>query len=117
MYHELFSSIKYISLWVNGNTSFFWWLSCIFGAFTFSSASLTSAIYRHYMFDINMFTHLNLQTGQAFTDGEKVTGGTSGARGRIIALPTATTMILAEQTGRFENNEQLWNFVTDMPFV
>ena len=48
-------------------------------AFTFSSASLTSAIYRHYMFDINMFTHLNLQTGQAFTDGEKVTGGTSGA--------------------------------------
>ena len=48
-------------------------------AFTFSSASLTSAIYRHYMFDINMFTHLNLQTGTAFTDGEVVTGGTSGA--------------------------------------
>src|SRR6056300_812846 len=27
---------------------------------TFASGSLTSAIYRHYLFDINMFTHINI---------------------------------------------------------
>ena len=35
--------------------------------------------YKHYLFDISMFTHLNILTAQAFTTGETVTGGTSGA--------------------------------------
>ena len=44
----------------------------------YSSASLTSAIYKHYLFDINMFTHLNITNNVGFTTGEKVTGDTSG---------------------------------------
>ena len=49
----------------------------------FSSSSLTSAIYRHYLFDIVLFKHLNITTAQSFTDGEIVTGGTSGATGVV----------------------------------
>ena len=49
----------------------------------FSSSSLTSAIYRHYLFDIVLFNHLNITTAQSFTDGEIVTGGTSGATGVV----------------------------------
>ena len=49
----------------------------------FSSSSLTDAIYRHYLFDIVLFTHLNIRTAQSFTTGEVVTGGTSGATGVV----------------------------------
>jgi len=54
----------------------------------FSSSSLTSAIYKHYLLDIEMFTHLNVQTAPAFTNGEKVTGGTSGAIGYVQSIST-----------------------------
>jgi hypothetical protein len=56
---------------------------------TFASGSLTSAIYRHYVFDINMFTHINITTNQTFTTGEVITGGTSGATATVQSL-TAT---------------------------
>src|SRR6056300_157088 len=49
----------------------------------FSSSSLTSAVYRHYLFDIVLFKYLNITTAQSFTDGEIVTGGTSGATGIV----------------------------------
>ena len=61
-------------------------------AFTFASSSLTSAIYRHYMFDINMFTHLNVTTNTAFTTGETVTGSTSNATGTVESLTTVTVL-------------------------
>jgi hypothetical protein len=54
----------------------------------FSSSSLTSAVYKHYLFDIEMFTHLNVRTAPAFTNGEKITGGTSGATGFVQAIST-----------------------------
>ena len=54
----------------------------------FSSSALTSAIYKHYLLDIEMFTHLNVQTAPAFTNGEKVTGGTSGAIGYVQSIST-----------------------------
>jgi len=49
----------------------------------FASSSLTSAVYRHYLFDIVLFKYLNITTAQSFTDGEIVTGGTSGATGIV----------------------------------
>jgi hypothetical protein len=52
----------------------------------YSSASLTSSVYKHYLFDINMFTHLNITTAQTFTTGEEVTGSTSGAKGTVESL-------------------------------
>ena len=54
----------------------------------FASSSLTSAIYRHYLFDIVLFTHLNIKTAQSFTTGEIVTGGTSGATGVVQSIST-----------------------------
>jgi len=59
---------------------------------TFASSSLTSAIYRHYMFDINMFTHLNVTSNTAFTTGETITGSTSNATGTVESLTTVTSV-------------------------
>ena len=67
-------------------------------AFTFASSSLTSAIYRHYMFDINMFTHLNVTTNTAFTNGETVTGSTSNATGTVESLKTVTSATISGAT-------------------
>ena len=56
----------------------------------YSSASLTSAVYKHYLFDINMFTHLNINNNIGFTTGEKITGDTSGATATVESLSTTT---------------------------
>jgi hypothetical protein len=53
---------------------------------TFSSSALTSAVFKHFLFDVEMFTHLNVKTAPAFTNGEKVTGGTSGAFGFVQSI-------------------------------
>jgi hypothetical protein len=52
----------------------------------FSSSALTSAVYKHFLFDVEMFTHLNVKTAPAFTNGEKITGGTSGAFGYVQSI-------------------------------
>ena len=57
----------------------------------FATSSLTSAVYKHFLFDINMFTHLNILTAQAFTDGELITGGTSGATGTYESISNEET--------------------------
>ena len=67
-------------------------------SFTFASSSLTSAIYRHYMFDINMFTHLNVTTNTAFTTGETITGSTSNATGTVESLTVAKSATISGAT-------------------
>jgi len=57
----------------------------------FATSSVTSAVYKHFLFDINMFTHLNILTAQAFTDGELITGGTSGATGTYESISNEET--------------------------
>ena len=57
----------------------------------FATNSDREAIYKHFLFDINLFTHLNITTGQAFTTGEKVSGGTSSATGTVESISTQTT--------------------------
>ena len=64
----------------------------------FSSTSLTSAIYKHYLFDIEMFTHLNIRTAPAFTNGEKITGGTSAATGFVQAISTTRNTAVSSIT-------------------
>src|SRR6056300_1298771 len=49
----------------------------------------TSSIYRHYMFDIEMFTHLNVLGTASYTTGEIVSGATSAATG-VVQSTTAT---------------------------
>jgi hypothetical protein len=45
----------------------------------------TSGVYRHYLFDVEMFTHLDLTTSVTYTTGEIVTGATSGATGVVMS--------------------------------
>jgi hypothetical protein len=49
----------------------------------------TTSTFRHYLFDIEMFTHLNTTTSASYTTGEIVSGATSGATG-IVQSVTAT---------------------------
>ena len=56
--------------------------------FVFSSGSLQDAIYKNFLFDIEMFTHLNITSNTTFTAGERVTGGTSSARGYVQNIST-----------------------------
>jgi len=64
----------------------------------FSSSVLTSAIYKHYLFDTEMFTHLNYSTAQSFTSGEKITGGTSGAIGFVQSISTTKSAAVTNVT-------------------
>src|SRR5210317_846156 len=49
----------------------------------------TTGIYRHYLFDIEMFTHLNALGTASYTTGEVVSGASSGATG-VVQSVTAT---------------------------
>ena len=55
----------------------------------YASSSATSNVFRHYLFDVVMFTHINVAKNQAFTNGEEITGGTSGAKGTVDQLSTS----------------------------
>ena len=57
-----------------------------------ASSSNTSPTYRHYLFDIQMFTHIHLPTEVDFDDGEVLTGGTSGATGVIEDVSTSRSV-------------------------
>ena len=67
-------------------------------SYVMSSSSLTGAIYRNYLFDIEMFTHLNITTNVSFTNGEKITGGTSNAVGYVQNISTATSETITGAT-------------------
>ena len=58
----------------------------------FSSSGALTNTYKHYLFDISMFTHLNILTAQAFTTGETVTGGTTGATGTVQSISATKTV-------------------------
>ena len=58
----------------------------------------TSSVYKHYLFDIVLFTHLNIKTAQGFTTGETVTGSTSGATATVQALSTTETATITGAT-------------------
>jgi len=64
----------------------------------FASSSLTSAVYKHYLFDFVLFSHLNIRTSQGFTTGEVVTGGTSGATGVVQSISTDTDETISGAT-------------------
>jgi len=70
----------------------------IASSFIFSSSSLTSSVYKHYLFDIEMFTHLNVTTAPSFTDGEKITGGTSGAYGYKQSITSTKSATISAVT-------------------
>ena len=60
-------------------------------SFTFASSGLTSTVFKNYLFDIEMFTHLNITTAQAFTTGEKITGSTSNSTAFVQSISSTET--------------------------
>ena len=64
----------------------------------FASSSSNGAVYKHFLFDINMFTHLNILTNQAFTDGEVITGGTSSATATYESISNEEVKTIASMT-------------------
>ena len=61
-------------------------------------APSSSQIFKHYLFDIEMFAHIGLTSNQTFTTGEKLTGGTSGASGIVESVSTGTSSTIASST-------------------
>src|SRR6056300_1545688 len=63
----------------------------------------TSSVYRHYLFDIEMFTHLNALGTASYTTGEIVSGATSAATGVVQSITatknTAVTTISVASPG------------------
>ena len=57
----------------------------------YSGTSVLTNVFKHYLFDTVMFTHLNTVNGSTFTTGEKITGGTSGATGTLESISTTTS--------------------------
>jgi len=63
-----------------------------------SSSGLTTSVFKHYLFDIEMFTHLNITSATSFTNGEKITGSTSGAIGYVQSISTVKSAALSTMT-------------------
>src|SRR6056300_15859 len=63
----------------------------------------TTGVYRHYLFDIEMFTHLNVLEATSFTTGEIISGASSGATGVVQGISAtksaAATSISAASPG------------------
>ena len=71
-----------------------------------ASAANATSIYRHYLFDITMFT--NITTSSAtYTTGAVLTGATSKATGIVYAGGTGTSFQLMQTVGTFSVSEVL----------
>ena len=67
-------------------------------SFTFASSGLTNTVFKNYLFDIEMFTHLNITTAQAFTTGEKITGSTSNSTAYVQSISSTESVSIANIT-------------------
>ena len=65
-----------------------------------SNAATTDVKFKHYLFDVEMFAHINVLGAMsgALTTGDKLTGGTSGATGIIESVSTAGTATITGAT-------------------
>ena len=82
-----------------------------------SSNSLTSAIFKHFLFDIEMYTHLHALGLKNFTTGETITGGTSGATAEVAidqtgggiasGITTASPSVVTVTGHGFKNGMQV----------
>ena len=58
-----------------------------------SDSTTTGTVFKHFLFDIEMFAHVNVKgpMSGALTTGDTLTGATSGATGIIESISTAAT--------------------------
>ena len=76
-----------------------------------------AAIYHHYLFDITMFTELNMSAVATLTKNAVITGITSGATGIVVAAITGTANFeLMQLEGVFVIGETLFSSVTGDTF-
>ena len=77
-----------------------------------------TSVYKHYLFDIEMFTHLNLLDNTSFTTGDIVSGSTSGASGvvqnssvahseGITSINTSNSVVTASGTLGLKDGQQI----------
>ena len=57
-----------------------------------------TSIWKHYIFDVEMFTHLKISKNTTFTTGEIVSGSTSGATGYVQAISSGTVATISGAT-------------------
>ena len=57
-----------------------------------------TSIWKHYIFDVEMFTHLKISDNTTFTTGEIVSGSTSGATGYVQAISSSTVKTISTVT-------------------
>ena len=65
-----------------------------------SNAATTETIFKHFVFDVEMFAHVNVRGAMsgALTTGDTLTGGTSGATGTIESISTAASATITGVT-------------------
>jgi len=65
-----------------------------------SNEATTGVKFKHFLFDIEMFSHVNVQGAMsgALTTGDKLTGGTSGATGIIEGISSAGSATITGAT-------------------
>ena len=57
-----------------------------------------TSTWKHYIFDVEMFTHLKISDNTTFTTGEIVSGSTSGATGYVQAISSGTVATISTVT-------------------
>ena len=57
-----------------------------------------TSIWKHYIFDVEMFTHLKISNDTTFTTGEIVSGSLSGATGYVQAISSGTSATISAAT-------------------
>ena len=60
---------------------------------TLSNAATKDTVFKHFLFDVEMFAHINVSgiMSGALTTGDTLTGGTSGATGTIESITTESS--------------------------
>ena len=73
-----------------------------------SFATQADNLYRTYLFDIQMFTRIQISTSQTIAAGSRIVGKTSGAKAYIVdAITSATHMDVYEVEGSFQQGEMI----------
>ena len=57
-----------------------------------------TSTWKHYIFDVEMFSHLKISNNTTFTTGEIVSGSTSGATGYVQAISSGASKVISGAT-------------------
>ena len=83
-------------------------------AFEYKSGTVGAATaqYHHYLFDITMFTRLDLDNSSTYNVNALLTGASSGATGIVVAAVSSAQAFVMQVDGTFALNETITSSVT-----